>query len=175
MYAKTHYQLLNGGAFAPPLPPLDPPLAMVSFVVRPGCNCLSCHNRACTILYCYNILHMRNLCDFVFRCLQSYLCKMMAVLAPPLTFTKCIKCYENSLLLCIGRSQFCPVSYVNCTSSILLAGLLHLTFPFASHIGTSDWPQTSAVILKCCLFCHLCYPHKVENIYNSCVFPGTAS
>ena len=56
-----------------------------------------------------NILYMRSLCDFVFRSLQSYLCNMMVVLAPTLYFYNCIKCYKNSLWLCISQFWFCPV------------------------------------------------------------------
>ena len=34
MYAKIHYSPPKGGAFAPPLPPLNPPLTVVVFLSK---------------------------------------------------------------------------------------------------------------------------------------------
>ena len=73
-----------------------------------------------------NILYMRNLCDFVFRSLQSYLCNMMAVLAPTLYFYNCIKCYKKQSLVVYRSILVLP------SMSIALLGFCRLAC-FTEH------------------------------------------
>ena len=120
-----------------------------------------------------NILYMRNLCDFVFRSLQSYLCNMMAVLAPTLYFYNCIKCYKNLSLIVYRSILVLPSMTIALLRFCWLAcftehfhSLHKLTPPIVLiprkvHSWTKTLANASSHAL---LFCHLYYLHKVEHI-----------
>ena len=49
MYAKIHYSPPKGGAFAPPLPPLNPPLAISQIIFKQNTLAYYCKYLQCTV------------------------------------------------------------------------------------------------------------------------------